>query len=104
VPGRECAHVGSIQTDREGAGSMRRMSAARRALGQGRSLCFVSNHFLHGPPKKEKEESEKNHADALEQHACDVQQLTRDGYVGGVDARRLNGTADNDALCRLEDC
>jgi hypothetical protein len=59
---------------------------------------------LFGLQKKEKEESEKNHADALEQHACDVQQLTRDGYAGGVDARRLNGSADNDALCRLEDC
>jgi hypothetical protein len=64
---------------------------------------FVLWQSLFGLQKKE---SEKNHADALEQHACDVQQLTRDGYAGGVDGRRLNGSpsADNDALCRLEDC
>jgi hypothetical protein len=63
----------------------------------------VSNHFL-ASKKKRKKRAKKTTLDALEQHACDVQQLTRDGYAGGVDARRLNGTADNDALCRLEDC
>lgn len=65
---------------------------------------FVSNHFLGTQKAEEKEESEKNHADALEQHACDVQQLPRDGDAGGVDARGLNGSADNDALHRREDC
>jgi hypothetical protein len=87
VPGRECAHVGSIQTDREGAGSMWRT----RALDQGGVCVWRSKSLpeqsLFGLQAEEKEESEKNHADALEQHTCDVQQLPHDGDAGGVDAR-----------------
>lgn len=44
--GRECAHVGSIQTDREGAGSMCRTSTARRALDQGVCVCVCRSLCL----------------------------------------------------------
>jgi hypothetical protein len=95
--GRECAHVGSIQTGRERCGPMCRTSTARRALGQGVCVCVcvcvvvevfvLCTFWAPKKPKRKKRSSKKKHAVVLEQHACDLEQRTRDGNAGGVDAR-----------------